>query len=438
MRRASSLVCLLLLGAVLNPSSVIAKSENLGGWSPAAPMTTGRAQHTATLLRTGRVLVTGGVDARGVTSATAELFDPSVNRWSEAAPMSEPRTQHAATLLNDGRVLVVGGFHGRDLDGETVPTAEIYDPRTNRWMAAAPMTRRRAGHSATLLPDGRVLVLGGIDITMDPHWTTTYPDQGELYDPMTDRWSETAPGMGGRQGHTATLLLDGRVLLMGGQGDQGLQQGATLYDPTQNSWVAAAPPVVLRRSHSATALPDGRVLILGGDGASAAEVAQLPNRYGSEPLSSGALYDPTHNLWTPILAMHATRLAHTATALRDGTILVVGGAYANPGHPEIYEVAANHWVQATAVINRHAHTATLLHDGRVLIVGGFGIDAMSTAWTYGPDTGVAQVSRWAPVPIALALLAALGILLALIWGGRLCVSLRKRLRQDDPDQWIAS
>lgn len=438
MRRASSLVGLSLLAVALSPALVIAKSEDLGGWSPAASLTIGRAQHTATMLPTGKVLVAGGVDARGVATATAELFDPSVNRWSEAPPLSVPRTQHTATLLPDGRVLVVGGFHGRDLDGETLASAEIYNPRTNGWAPAPAMTFRRAGHTATLLHDGRVLVLGGIAITMEPHWTAMYPDKGELYDPGTDRWSETVSGMGGRQGHTATLLVHGRVLLVGGQGEQGLQPGARLFDPTGNSWTIAAPPVVLRRSHSATALPDGRVLILGGDGATALEVAQLPNRYGVEPLSSGDVYDPTHNIWIPILAMNATRLAHTATALPDGNILVVGGAYANPGHPEIYEVAANRWVEGTVTVNRHGHTATLLPDGRVLIVGGFGIDAMSTAWIYGPGSGVAQVARWGPIPTALALLVCLGVLLALIWGGGSRRTLRRWMDRRDRDEWVAS
>ena len=441
--KVAALLGALLLAIVLAPASVLAKTEDLGGWSQAATLATGRAQHTATLLRTGKVLVAGGVDAHGVATPTTELFDPIANRWSAAAPMSTGRTEHTATLLTDGRVLVVGGFYASDPPlgrggGETLRSAEIYDPRSNRWTPTLSMAFRRGRHTATLLPDGRIVVLGGIAATSAPDWSFTLPGGGEVYDPRTDLWSETAPDVGGRQGHSATLLRDGRVLVVGGMGEMGLELPARVYDPARDSWSAAWPPAIVRSGHTATLLPDGKVLVLGGVGAPAAEVAQGPMRYGTEPLSSGDVYDPVLNLWTPTLAMSSTRFEHTATVLRDGNVLVVGGAYANPGHPEIYEVAANHWAQATVVINRHGHTATLLPDGRVLVVGGFGIDAMSTAWIYRSDMGVVQVSRWAPLPTALALLAALGFLLALIWGGRPRLPLRKGVRRGDPDQWIAS
>jgi N-acetylneuraminic acid mutarotase len=437
MRRAHSLVCLSLLAAALGSVSVLAKSEDLGGWSPGATLITGRAQHTATLLPTGKVLVAGGVDAHGVATATAELFDPIANRWSVAAPMSTGRTEHTATVLNDGRVLVVGGFHEKDPLGETLNNAEIYDPQHNRWTPAASMTFRRARHTATLLPDGRVLVLGGVSSTSDLiGWTL--PDVGELYDPRADRWSTTAPGLGGREDHTASLLPDGRVLVVGGQAEVGIESIARLYEPSRNTWAPAATPAIVREFHTATVLPGGNVLVLGGDGTPVVELAKGPTHYGVEPQSTGEVFDSTRDLWTPILDMNLIRIEHTATLLSNGTVLVVGGAYANPGNPELYEVAANRWVRGTVEINRHAHTATLLPDGRVLIVGGFGIDAMSTTWTYRPDMGVAQVSRWGAIPTALALVGALALLLALIWGGPLRVSLRKRLRRGDPDRWVAS
>ncbi len=437
MRRASSLVCVSLLAAALTPASVIAKSEDFGGWSPVADLATGRAQHTATLLQTGKVLVAGGVDTAGLVTAMVELFDPKTNRWTATASMGTKRADFTASLLNDGRVLVAGGKSGRDF-GETLASAEVYDPVTGHWAPAASMSFRRAGHTATVLADGRVLVIGGRSVTPEPDLIPSIPAVGEVYDPRTNHWSKTAPDVGGRQGHSATLLRDERVLVVGGMGEIGPEPTARIYDPAHDRWSAAWLPAIVRSGHTATLLPDGKVLVLGGVGAPAVEVAQGPMRYGTAPLSTGDIYDPVLNLWIPTTAMRSTRLEHTATVLRDGNVLVVGGAYANPGHPEIYEVAANYWVQATVVINRHGHTATLLPDGRVLVVGGFGIDAMSTAWIYRPDMGVVQVSRWAPVPTALALLATLGVLLALIWGGRPHLSLRRRLRRGDPDQWVAS
>jgi len=435
MRRAILLVCLVLAWTPVGPGYVLAKTEDLGGWVAAAALTTGRAQHTATLLQNGKVLVAGGVDAQGVATATAELFDPSSSRWTAAAPMQSPRIEHTATLLSDGRVLVAGG-RSRRTYGETLDSAEVYDPASGRWNQAPSMRFRRAGHTATLLPNGEVLVVGGRSVTED--FAFTLPDAVELYDPRTNQWSTTAPGSIARQGHTATLLRDGRVLVVGGMAEIGLATSAQIYDPTLDRWSAAWLPATARSGHTATLLPSGIVLVLGGVGTPAAEISQGSAYYSFDALSTGDLYDPTLNLWTRIRAMNATRIEHTATVLKNGAVLVVGGAYANPGHPETYEVAANRWVQGTAVINRHSHTATLLPDGRVLIVGGFGIDAMSTAWTYRPDLGAVQINRWGTVPTALALLGALGVMFALIWGDRLRLFLPRWPRRGDPDQWVAS
>jgi len=220
----------------------------------------------------------------------------------------------------------------------------------------------------------------------------------------------------------------------------GPEPSVKLYDPAHNAWSAARTPRIARDGHTATLLADGKVLVVGGIGVSAKELAAASPQYltySLDPLSSGDLYDPASDSWTFVVAMHATRWGHTATLLPGG-LLVVGGAYANPGHPELFEIPGHFWVTGSSVINRHGHTATLLQDGRTLIAGGFGIDGMSTSWIYRSDMGVVQVSRWGAVPTGVALLAALAVLLALIWGSRLRLSLRKWLRWGDPDQWIAS
>jgi hypothetical protein len=107
-----------------------------------------------------------------------------------------------------------------------------------------------------------------------------FPAAAELYDPRTGRWSETAADVGGRQGHSATLLRDGRVLVVGGMGEVGPEPTARIYDPAHDSWSAAWLPAIVRSGHTATLLPDGKVLVLGGVGAPAVEVAQGPMTMG--------------------------------------------------------------------------------------------------------------------------------------------------------------
>lgn len=131
-------------------------------WTMTAPMLDGRVGHTATLLPTGQVLVAGGYGPTGPL-ASAELYDPATDTWTPTAPMTTARAAHTATLLSNGRVLVAGGSDARlgTTSYRATATAEQYDPQTNTWAPAATMTSARTMHTATLLPDGQVLVVGG-------------------------------------------------------------------------------------------------------------------------------------------------------------------------------------------------------------------------------------------------------------------------------------
>jgi hypothetical protein len=154
-----------------------------------------------------------------------------------------------------------------------------------------------------------VLVLGGVSVSAEPDLFANFPDVGELYNPLTNTWSRIAPGLSGRTGHSATLLSDGRVLVVGGQGDVP-EPSVKLYDPTHNSWSVAQTPRVARLGHTATLLANGRVLVVGGIGvcvkALDAASPQYPT-YSLDPLSSGELYDPASDSWTFVVAMHVTR-----------------------------------------------------------------------------------------------------------------------------------
>ena len=228
-------------------------------WSSAADMAIPRANHTATLLRDGRVLVAGGLNSVGRGVASAELYDPATNRWSPAGSMREPRFHHTATLLPNGKVLVAGG-HFLTSDGSTVAlaSAELYDPGANRWSSAPPMSVRRDNHTATPLFDGRVLVAGG------GTRTAGFRRSAELYDWRTDSWSRAAGMHEARGLHAATLLPSGEALAVGGFNDCGALASAELYSPAAGRWSLVRTLRTPRASHTATAFLGGQVLVAGG------------------------------------------------------------------------------------------------------------------------------------------------------------------------------
>jgi MYXO-CTERM domain-containing protein len=387
------------------------------GWSSASSMATRRYSHTATLLPSGKVLVTGGYGG-GIHLATAELYDPATNTWSAAGSLATARSGHTATLLPSGKVLVTGGGNSIILN-----SAELYDPATNAWSAAASLATARAAHTATLLSSGKVLVAGGTGSTgygitataelYDPAtnvWSTAgslatarnYPTatllpsgkvlvaggygastSAELYDPGTNTWNAAADLVRARDYHTATLLPSGKVLVTGTYGSV-VPTGAELYDPATNTWSTAASLATARAYPSATLLPSGKVLVVGGTGHGA------PDGSPYSPPSTAELYDPATNTWSAGGSLGEDRYLHTATLLPSGKVLIISGRgfYGYPPTDELYDPGTSTWSTAENLsAARQDHTATLLPSGKVLVTGGFdGTGVLASAELYDPAT----------------------------------------------------
>ena len=188
---------------------------------------------------------------------------PAPAAFTPIASMNAARSGEAATLLTNGRVLITGGAGPAAL-----ASAELYDPHSRTFLGTYSMKSARSGHTATLLANGHVLIVGGSDLKGN------YQMAAETYDPVTSTFTQNVPGYTARSGHTATLLADGRVLVVGGKNVAGTLGSAFLYDPTANaitvvqgSTPGPAGPNAMktaRYGHTATLLADGRVLIVGG------------------------------------------------------------------------------------------------------------------------------------------------------------------------------
>jgi len=302
-----------------------------GTFTPTGSMTASRGGTTATRLVDGRVLFTGGGDCADANSsgiwASAELYDPTTGTFSLTGSMQTPREQHVATLLKDGRVLITGGVTGAspttgtavslasyrlvETSAIVLKSAELYDPATGTFSRTGSMSSIRDQHSATLLQDGRVLVVGGGG---EGYASVSSAD---LYDPATGRFTKTGSMKTGRWLHTATLLQDGRVLVAGGRSPQdSVYRSAEVYDPATGRFGSAGSMGEGRQQHTATLLADGRVLIAGG--------------YWSDGqhwrvLSSTEMYDPRTGNFSPIGSMGTPRDGATATLLDDGRVLIAGG-----------------------------------------------------------------------------------------------------------------
>jgi hypothetical protein len=284
-----------------------------GTFSPTGSMATARAHYAATLLcdlsappcNDKRVLVTGGLDINGNPLMSAELYDPTNGTFSTTGLMQFVHASHTATLLKTGKVLIIGWGPA---------TAELFDPSTGTFKATGSMLEARVSHTATLLTSGKVLVTGGISGAPP---TTTVLSEAELYDPTTGSFSATlGPMANARQWHTASLLANGKVLVAGGMLDNADTATATaeLFDPATQMFTATKGSMVAARGfHTATALQDGTVLESGGDD----RAATLASAEVYDPTAE--TFSPTGSMGST-RESHTATLLNNGTVLVNGGV----------------------------------------------------------------------------------------------------------------------
>ena len=351
--------------------------------------------------------------------------------WNALPPMATPRNAFTLTALADGRALAVGGWNGTALQ-----SCEVYDPVSGAWSPTGQLNGPRTGHSAVRLNDGRVLVAGGTNGSLglataeifDPatgQWTATQnraragfsavmalltdgrvfllgdastSTRAEIFDPSTGLWSDTSTmGTVYRSSPTATRLPDGRVLVAGGYNGSGSPTSGTVYDPVANTWTPTAAHVTPRWLHTATLLPNGRVVILGGRQIATPTVS----------VATAEVYDPATNAWTPTGAMGTSRIYHTATLLPTGQVVVAGGNQYNGSSyssalstSESYDTSAGSFSPLPALGQaRYGHREALLPGGKPMVVGGYAAGFLSSAEVFAEalvDSGPPTVALTSP------------------------------------------
>jgi Galactose oxidase, central domain/Kelch motif len=385
LRKIARFISILILTKALVLSSIaapmlspiaLAPPATDPGWVFTGSLNTRRNSHTATLLPNGKVLVAGGTSgASEGTLNSAELYDPATGTWSRTGSLNVPRFQSTATLLPNGKVLVAGGISNPT---SVTATAELYDPATGTWSLTGDLNSTRFWHSATLLSNGKVLIAGGHGGQDGPRGSA------ELYDPASETWTITGSlfntGRAGRMMHTATLLQNGKVLVVGGIDGDDFEVGfssAELYDIDTGTWSAADSLRTNRALHTATLLQNGLVLVVGG----------------SNFWDSAEQYDPVTNTWSHGgTLIRSNRSSHTATLLPAGRVLIAGGYADNLqslNSAELYKLGTGTWsTTASLQTARSSHTATPLQNGKVLIAGGFdsASASLNSAELYDPST----------------------------------------------------
>ena len=342
---------------------------------------------------TARLLVTATVLT--LAAAAGVAFDsqvlgaaPESGRLVPAGTMTVARGGQTATLLSDGRVLLVGG----QVDGDDPGTAELYDPATDRFTRTGPIsTLGRGDAAAAALPDGRVLLVGGSGQLTGDADPIAFPF-AELYDPATGTFSRTSPMIVPRFWLGSALALpDGRVLVAGGESLGGILGSIEMFDPVAGEFVPGGVMADSRTQHTMTLLPNGTVLIAGGWGTDG-------------PLDTAEVYDPLTGRSVATGSLGTARADATAALLPDGQVLVAGGRGGSKGNPtltsaELYDPVTGTFRSTGPLTTDRSGAASVgLVDGRVVVAGGWNADGdPRTVELYDPASGrFSVVGKLAP------------------------------------------
>jgi N-acetylneuraminic acid mutarotase len=293
---------------IISSSFLIA--QDYGSWFSATPLNLDRADHASLALPDGSILVAGGQSqtANNITN-TCEKYDYSINSWSYVADMNKPRSNHNLVLLDSNRVLAIGGYREK--------SCEIYFIKENSWVLTDSLNvMRLSGLTASLLKNGNVLVAGGFAVSDDLK-TLNYLNNAEIYDKVLGRWREVDSLKIGRAYHTATLLKNGKLFIVGGETTGIELNECELFDSVTEQWSVADTLNVARYNHSQILLPNGTVLVSGG--------SNYTNST-SPWLNSCEIYEPDFNTWSLVQPLHYTRNTHSSLLLNNGLILFTGGS----------------------------------------------------------------------------------------------------------------
>ncbi|CAF4504279.1 unnamed protein product [Rotaria sp. Silwood2] len=295
--------------------------------------------------------------------------------WRVATKMLSNRTIFPAVQLNDGRILTSGGLND-SLSNNVTSAAELYSPSTGQWIATNPMRQQRYYHTMTLLSNGKQVLVTGGHIFVN---NTGVPlNTAEIYNITSETWTSTSRPMPEKFGrHRATLLKNGRVLIVGGNVSK-----AYYYDANNSSlWIPTGPMTQSnRRAPTVTLLADGRVLVTGG---------WTTPMIG---LNTAEIYDPVNNTWRKTARNMTTgRVYHAAVRLNDSSVLIAGG-YSDPvslASAELYFPSNDSFVKiANTAFGGVYSSLTLLSNGYVLLTSGGDANGTCSAITqlYNPST----------------------------------------------------